>query len=256
MSVSRRSFIKQSGCALLGAGVTGSALAAPGRYEKAPGGSQGKRWAMIIDTKKCLQKSGCTACLDACHLAHNVPEIEEPMHEIKWIWKEHFKNAFPTQVHEYTEVALKDQPVVVLCNHCESPPCVRVCPTGATFKREDGIVTMDMHRCVGCRYCMAACPYGARSFNFKDPRPHIKEMTMDFPTRCTGVVEKCNFCAERLAFGKIPKCVEVCKSQGNGALMFGDLDDPSSGLVQTLMARHNIRRKTFLGTGPNVFYLV
>ena len=105
-------------------------------------------------------------------------------------------------------------PFIVMCNHCENPPCVRACPTNATFKREsDGIVLMDFHRCIGCRFCMAACPFGARSFNYRDPRPFIKEVNTKFPTRMKGVVEKCNFCAERLAEGLLPAAAKI----GQGA---------------------------------------
>ena len=102
---------------------------------------------------------------------------------------------------------------------------MRVCPTKATFKRADGIVMMDYHRCIGCRFCMAACPYGSRSMNYRDPRPFIRKINPDFPTRTKGVVEKCNFCEERLARGILPACVVACKEK---ALVFGDLEDPRS----------------------------
>jgi molybdopterin-containing oxidoreductase family iron-sulfur binding subunit len=145
----------------------------------------------------------------------------------------------------------------VLCNHCERPPCVRVCPTQATFKNDDGIVAMDQHQCIGCRYCLAACPYGARSFNWTDPRPFIKEINDDFPTRTKGVVEKCNLCAERLARGELPACVEACRRvAGPGANVFGDLADPESEVSNLLRTTNTIRRKPSLGTAPNVFYVV
>jgi Fe-S-cluster-containing dehydrogenase component len=120
-----------------------------------------------------------------------------------------------------------------LCNHCDNPSCVKACPTKATFVNEkNGIVAMDFHRCIGCRFCMAACPYGARSFNWQDPRPFIKAYNPDFPTRMRGVVEKCNFCGERLALGLEPACVEACK--GTGAMVFGDLNDPHSEIRKVL----------------------
>jgi molybdopterin-containing oxidoreductase family iron-sulfur binding subunit len=103
---------------------------------------------------------------------------------------------------------------------------------------------------------MAACPYGSRSFNWKDPKPLVAQKDPTFPTRTKGVVEKCNFCAERLAQGRAPACVEASQNTGCNALMFGDLNDASSGLAQTLKGRHNIRRKPFLGTEPHVFYLI
>ena len=143
-------------------------------------------------------------------------------------------------------------PFIVMCNHCQDPPCVRVCPTKATFQRDDGIVLMDFHRCIGCRFCMAACPYGSRSFNFQDPRPFIKRENPDFPTRTKGVVEKCNFCAERLAVGKLPYCSEA----SGGAMIFGDVDDAGSDIRKVLRSRYSIRRKPNLGTGPQIYYLV
>jgi Fe-S-cluster-containing dehydrogenase component len=260
MSIGRRGFIKLAGLTAM-AGVLGkstiSALAdetvkdvpAPftGQSLKA------KRWAMAIDIKKCQEQKGCTKCIDACNLVHNVPQFDNPKDEIKWIWKEHFENAFEDQENPYIEENIKENPVLVLCNHCENPPCVRVCPTQATFKREDGIVTMDMHRCIGCRYCMAACPYGSRSFNWRDPRPFIKETDPDYPTRMRGVVEKCTFCTERLDRGLLPACVEACPVK---ALHFGDLEDPESEIRELLRGNFSIRRKPVLGTGPEVYYIV
>jgi [DsrC]-trisulfide reductase subunit O len=114
-------------------------------------------------------------------------------------------------------------------------------------------VMMDFHRCIGCRYCMAACPFGSRSFNFRDPRPYLKETNMTYPTRERGVVEKCNFCEERLAVGQLPACVVACKV---GALVFGDLEDPKSEVRKVLSSNFSIRRRTELGTQPNVYYIL
>ena len=153
-------------------------------------------------------------------LTHNVPDIGTQKEEIKWIWDEKYENVFPGQESGMEPEEIREKSFMVLCNHCTNAPCTRVCPTKATFKSADGITLMDFHRCIGCRYCMAGCPYGARSFNFRDPRPYIKtELNTEFPTRERGVVEKCNFCEERLAAGKIPACVEACKCK---ALSFGD----------------------------------
>jgi molybdopterin-containing oxidoreductase family iron-sulfur binding subunit len=113
---------------------------------------------------------------------------------------------------------------------------------------------MDYHRCIGCRFCMAACPYGARSFNWEDPRPYIKKYNKDFPSRMRGVVEKCNFCGERLALGQEPACVEACK--GTGAMFFGDLNDAQSEIRQVLDKEFTIQRNPSLGTKPSVFYIV
>jgi Fe-S-cluster-containing dehydrogenase component len=112
---------------------------------------------------------------------------------------------------------------------------------------------MDWHRCIGCRYCMAACPYGSRSFNFRDPRPFIREITTAFPTRMRGVVEKCNFCEERLAKGELPACVKACPAS---ALTFGDVQDPNASVRQLLQSNYAIRRKPGLGTSPQVYYIL
>jgi Fe-S-cluster-containing dehydrogenase component len=213
----------------------------------------GKRWAMVFDIKKCLHKEGCTVCMDACHHIHNVPDFGNKKDEVKWIWKEPFEHALPDNESPYLDEEFKDKDVIVMCNHCDNPPCVRVCPTQATWKREDGIVMIDMHRCIGCRYCMAGCPYGSRSFNWRDPRPFIKEINPEYPTRERGVVEKCDFCAERLAVGLQPRCVEICPEK---ALIFGDLEDPDSEVRQILKDNFAIRRKPGLGTSPQVYYLV
>jgi len=130
---------------------------------------------------------------------------------------------------------------------------VRVCPTQATWKRDDGIVDMDWHRCIGCRYCMAACPYGSRSFNWMDPRRYIQHPNAEFPTRTKGVVEKCTFCTERLVAGRLPGCVEACPEK---ALVFGNLADPHSPIRELLAKRQHLRRRPELGTGPAVFYIV
>jgi molybdopterin-containing oxidoreductase family iron-sulfur binding subunit len=111
---------------------------------------------------------------------------------------------------------------------------------------------MDFHRCIGCRYCMAGCPFGARSFNFQDPRPFIKKENPDFPTRMRGVVEKCTFCSERLDNGEMPACVEA----SNGAVLFGDLSDKDSEVRKALRENFTIRRKPSLGTEPGVYYII
>jgi molybdopterin-containing oxidoreductase family iron-sulfur binding subunit len=262
MDDGRRDFLKTLGLAALAMGGGFSLLrnvetaGASGTAAKATS----KQWGMIVDINKCFDESVRRACIDACHREHNVPTIDNRKEEIKWIWSEYFQNAFPEQVHPYTTHSLAGQPVLVLCNHCSTPGCVKVCPTQATWKREsDGIVMMDMHRCIGCRYCMAACPYGARSFNYRDPRPYLKEGTQTpFPTRTKGVVEKCNFCAERLRKGEEPACVVAANSTpgGRGALIFGDLSDADSKISRILHEKHTLVRKVSAGTGPNVFYIV
>lgn len=204
---------------------------------------QNKRWGMALDIEKCRKRPGCTLCVAACGRAHNVPDIPDRAREVRWIRKAPFEKVFPEI--DNPELARVELPV--LCNHCEFPPCVRVCPTGATWKRQDGIVAMDWHRCIGCRYCVAACPYGARSFNWMDPRPYLRQLNPDYPTRAKGVVEKCTFCEERLARGQVPACVEACPEK---AMIFGELQQ----IERT--GRFRIRRKPQLGTRPQVFYIV
>jgi len=254
MAMDRRQFLKAAGVGALGlAGLPATRLLAgeDPRYLAPAGGLVGKRWAMIVDL---TVEARDEESIETCHKIHNVPHHSNERHEIKWIWNTGFKHAFPGLASENMPVQYKrEDSALVMCNHCANPPCVRVCPTKATFKRSDGIVLMDFHRCIGCRFCMAACPFGARSFNFLDPRPQIEETNLLFPTRMKGVVEKCNLCAERLARGMIPACVEKSK---NGRMKFGDLDDPQSEVSRIVKSQYTIRRKQHLGTEPSVFYIV
>lgn len=255
MAYGRREFLQMAGLAIVAIGLK----PALGNLSKvspveAPTGEKvlaGKRWAMVVDTRAC--KDGCTDCIDACRSAHNVPVIPNPNHEVKWIWQAPFEQVFPESENQFVEASWKALPTMLLCNHCDNPPCAKVCPTGATWRRDDGIVMMDFHRCIGCRYCMAACPYGSRSFNWEDPVPYIHKVNYDFPTRTKGVVEKCNFCAERLDAGLVPACVEACKEK---ALIFGNLKDPASDVQKALRLNFTIRRRPELGTQPNIFYTV
>jgi len=261
MENSRRSFLKLAGISALGLGTKPvlNAFASEEHGEKheakiqqKPEAFKAKRWVMVIDTRKFESEEDFKPIIEACHKIHNVPEHTTKRHEIDWIWIDEFKHVFTNQEHEFVDERVESLPFLVLCNQCENAPCVRVCPTKATFQRDDGIVMMDFHRCIGCRFCMAACPYGSRSFNFRDPRPFIKEENKEFPTRMRGVVEKCNFCAERLAVGKKPACVEA----SNGAIAFGDLYDPDSEVRELLKNNYTIRRKPDIGTGPSIYYIV
>jgi Fe-S-cluster-containing dehydrogenase component len=255
MEWTRRTFIKIAGASLLGWGARPALAALTGKEEGKflwnPKALKAKRWAMVIDLKKKCPE-GCRDCIEACHRVHNVPDFGNPKDEIKWIWNEPYGNAFPGQENGYIGKGIEERPVIVLCNHCDNPPCVRVCPTRATFRRADGIVMMDYHRCIGCRFCVAACPFGARSMNYRDPRPFIKKINPDYPTRTKGVVEKCDFCAERLAEGLPPACVKACKER----LFFGPLENPESEVRKLLEANFAIRRKPHLGTQPQVYYIV
>jgi Fe-S-cluster-containing dehydrogenase component len=269
MGMDRREFIRISGlAALLGLGGKGAfELVRPGQVEASmaakPEAQGVVRWAMVVNMQK-LDEATAAKCIEACSRVHNVPDFHKPKdpkdalppevanrYEVKWIWTEHYHNAF---VEDQTNLPDKVQHMafLLLCNHCDNPPCVRVCPTKATFRREDGIVNMDMHRCIGCRFCMAGCPFGARSFNWKNPRPYIQQEYPGYPTREIGVVEKCTFCAERLAQNMLPACVEA----SGGAMVFGDLNDEKSEVRATLREYFSIRRKVHLGTNPQVYYIV
>lgn len=261
MKNSRRRFLQIAGVSALGLGAKPvlDAFAAEGAkgagYHVAQGEDalSAKQWAMVIDTRKLQTAEDLAPIIDACNKIHNIPTaIENKNHEIKWIWEAHYHNAFTDKTNNFLDEEVEHRPFLLLCNHCEDPPCVRACPTQATFKNDNGIVMMDFHRCIGCRFCMAACPFGARSFNFRDPRPFIEENNKEFPTRMKGVVEKCNFCAERLAVGKLPACVEA----SNGAIAFGDLYDEHSEVRKLLKENYTIRRKQTLGTEPSVYYIV
>jgi Fe-S-cluster-containing dehydrogenase component len=255
--VDRRSFLKLAGLSFTGLAAQPFFELLPGTVSASDNQLAGrpvtKKWAMAIDVNLCSKKDNCRDCIDACNRIHNVPDFGNPKDEIKWIWTAPYKDVFQDQVHVFTKKTLLKTVLPVLCNHCENPPCVKVCPTKATWKREDGVVMMDYHRCIGCRYCMAACPYGARSFNWRDPRPFIKNINEGFPVRMKGVVEKCNFCEERLLKGLMPACVEACSRK---ALVFGDVQATSSKVKMLLNRRYSIRRRAYLGTEPVVYYLL
>ncbi|MDA8260684.1 MAG: 4Fe-4S dicluster domain-containing protein [Betaproteobacteria bacterium] len=213
-SASRRNFLR--GVPV----VTAAAAMAPMPAIAATGKQQ---WAMLIDVRKCI---GCQACTFACIQENAVPE-----------------GSFRTVVTTYSvELTDQSQPAGTymlprLCNHCDDPPCVPVCPVGATFKREDGVVLVDGDRCVGCAYCVQACPYDARFINHD-----------------TGKADKCTFCAHRLEAGLMPACVETCVG---GARIFGDLNDPTGELRRRLDAAGTQLKvlKPEQGTAPQVFYI-
>jgi molybdopterin-containing oxidoreductase family iron-sulfur binding subunit len=262
---SRRKFLQTFGFSLAGlaglsvsSGVSPAALSAlpdPGdaAQNTAPsGGNAGSleagRWGMVIFTRKIAGASARHKIIQACHAAHNVPDIPG-RHALRWIWNAGFTQSFAAR--QAPEELLRRR-FLLLCNHCAHPPCVRVCPTRASFKREDGLVLVDYSLCLGCRLCMAACPYGARSFNFCDPAPYLREIVPDFPVRERGVVEKCNFCVERLEAGLQPHCVEA----SGEAIIAGDLSDPGSAVSQALKDNYSIRRDDPHGLEPNVHYIL
>ena len=260
MMPARRTFLRIASLSFLGfAGgrvfpALGSETAkapSPAGYRYGKDALQAEHWGMVIDTRRFDSREKFRAVINACHRYHNVPTIRTKK-EVKWIWQDGYRQTFTDQMDNYPAKAVAERSYLMLCNHCANPACVRVCPTGATFRRSDGIVVMDYHRCIGCRFCMAACPFGARSFNFEDPRPHTEALNASYPTRMRGVVEKCTFCSERLAVGKMPLCVEA----SDGAIAFGDLGDPDSTVRQLLAENFTIRRKPTLGTEPSVYYIL
>ena len=146
----------------------------------------------------------------------------------------------------------------VQCFHCESAPCIKACPTKATWKEPDGIVVVDYDWCIGCRYCMAACPYYGRRFNWNEPYVPVKEMTkkqhyLGNRMRTRGQMEKCTFCVQRSREGRLPACVEACPT---GARVFGNLLDPKSEIRFVLAHKKVYRLKEDLGTDPKFWYFI
>ena len=174
-----------------------------------------RRWGLLIDTNLC--EAGCTECVKACNTEHGLREIHGPETDAQWIRKVSLK-------HKETGNLLN---MPVMCQHCAEPPCVDVCPTGASFKRADGIVLVDKHICIGCRYCMMACPYRARNFIHE-------KLTDQLPAapRGKGTVESCTLCVHRIDRGdNSTACANACP---HGAITFGDLKDDSSEVSQKL----------------------
>ncbi len=263
MNSNRRYFLKVAGLSTfaLAAGVGATVVKAMPQIKEPGDGSftttknaiKGKRLAMVIDTRKFENETDMLPIIDACHKFHNVPNIEGPQ-EVKWIWQDSYAHSFTDDTSPLLPEQVKNRRYFLLCNQCSEPSCVRVCPVKATYKTEQGLVAIDYHRCIGCRFCMAACPYGSRSFNFSDPRRHMKDedLNMEYPTRMRGVVEKCTFCAEKLELGELPICVQASK----GGIMFGDLSDPESNVRKALAENFTIRRKPGIGTDPGVYYII
>lgn len=193
------------------------------------------RWGMLIDTTRCAE--GCDACVRGCNEEHGLNDSEPSETAAQWIRKLELKDPQTGREHS----------LPMLCQHCEHPPCVDVCPTGASFKRDDGIVLVDKHICIGCRYCVMACPYQARSFiheNLTGQKP--------YSPRGKGTVESCTFCVHRVDRDQTPACVEACHSEeGNGAMLFGDLNNPDSDISQRVksVASREVRSDLGLNTG-------
>jgi len=181
-----------------------------------------KRYAIVLDTEKCID---CKACTVACKAENNVPLGQENYRN--WVDEEELRGTYPVLGESYTPGQ---------CMHCSNAPCMRVCPTGATSVSADGIIMVDDSKCIGCKYCMTACPYNARYYNEE-----------------VEAVDKCTFCTQRLAAGRTPACVETCPTK---VRVFGDLNDPQSEASQLLVKRQSKVIKVEMGTKPNLYYLI
>jgi tetrathionate reductase subunit B len=195
------------------------------------------RWGMLIDTTRCAD--GCDDCVRACQTENGLAAPTRST-DAQWIRKVQIK-----EVKTGRQVSLP-----VMCQHCADPPCVDVCPTGASFKRADGIVLVDRHTCIGCRYCMMACPYKARSF-VHEP---LSDQQPDVP-RGKGCVESCTLCVHRLDRGeKTTACTEACTRAGHGAIVFGDLNDPGSEISRRVREITTTQLRADLRLDPGVRY--
>ena len=209
-------------------------------------GVPGRKWIMAIDLAKC---DGCGKCTEACSKMHFIPPTRE------WIKVLRIKDSEKTAPYYFP----------MPCFQCDNPPCTKVCPVDATFKRQDGVVIIDNDRCIGCRLCMAACPYNARSFNWELTEEAAEAKTQPYSPergfpRKVGTVEKCDFCPDMAAAGKLPACASICPM---GAIYYGDENEDAvtSGLGETvrlsklLKDRAGYRHMEELGTKPRVYYL-
>jgi len=213
------------------------------------------RWGMVIDLQRC---TSCYACVIACKQEHFLPP------DIFW------NRLLITETGEYPEARRRVYPI--LCNHCKEAVCVKVCPTGAASRREDGVVIIEPDKCADCEYCMVACPYQQLTF-YSDGKkvyfPGQGQTELEvigqklYPYQ-PGTVIKCNFCVERIDNGiqqglkpgvdraATPACVITCPVK---ARIFGNLDDPSSNVSRLIMERHGYRLHPELGTDPSVYYI-
>ncbi|MBT7411371.1 MAG: 4Fe-4S dicluster domain-containing protein [Methylococcales bacterium] len=199
--------------------------------------SANKRWGMLIDTARCAD--GCNACVEGCNKEHGLTGHGREATDAQWMRK----------VTVTDKSIGKTISLPIMCQHCENPPCADVCPTGASFKRKDNIVLVDKHICIGCRYCMMACPYKARSFIHEE-----LSNQKSYSPRGKGTVESCTFCVHRVDQDKQPACVEACNESGHKAIVFGDMKDPNSELSVALKTSSSRQIRADLGLNPGVRY--
>ncbi len=203
------------------------------------------KFGMAIDVTRCI---GCHTCAVACKMSNNLPE------EVWW-------NNIRSDGGEAPDTARGEYPgnlemnyYPVNCQHCENPACVDVCPTGASFKREDGIVSVDVDTCIGCASCIAACPYNVRVLYDKEPTFSMDFAVGDYdaPEHKQATVGKCTGCANRIDRGEVPACMDLCPAR---ARFWGDLDDPNSDVSKFLAGKQTVRLLEDAGTEPNVYYV-
>jgi len=244
MNNPRRAFLAAAGTGVAGLGFVAiapglhlMAVAEAAVEPRQPGAaaSPAVRWGLLIDATKCAP--GCRKCIDACHTENGVVEsMPDPRQNSQWIRK--------IELVDRRDGRKTELPM--MCQHCAKPPCVDVCPTGASMKRADGIVLVDRHTCIGCRYCMMACPYKARSFVHAPLTTQAPETP-----RGKGCVEACTLCVHRIDKGQTPACVETCPE---GAMLFGDLNDPTSAIARRIASVPTTQVRGDLRLNPGVRY--
>jgi Fe-S-cluster-containing dehydrogenase component len=250
-AISRRQFIAALAAlgisAELGNNIVNAAAATAGRATATRAGAKKpvSQWTMIIDLRRC---DGCGSCTVACQQRHYLPKEQE------WI-----------KVYTKTDASGQTYHLPVLCMMCENPPCQAVCPVGATFRNDEGLVLIDQNVCIGCKTCMAACPYEARYFNASPPPKVPRQPTPPSPEwpvpQQMGTVGKCVWCADGLPQGRLPACVEGC---GMGAIYIGDLTTDVAvnrfgeaiKISKFLADNDAVRLKEELGTNPRVYYVL
>jgi len=205
-------------------------------------------YGLVIDQERCI---GCHSCAITCKQENNVP-MGQYWNRVLTEGGDHIDTPSGTYPEDGDggDLEMKNQPTT--CQHCENAPCVKVCPVNATYTRDDGIVEIDYEKCIGCRYCMAACPYNARVFNWDEPEHVPEEGTGDVPARPQGVVEKCTFCSHRIEEGLDPACVVNCPAD---ARIFGDLDDDDSTVSEYIAEYDTHQLLDEKGTDPRTYYI-